>query len=157
MSISPASLTREMSAVDQIRQMLGEDDPQLLLNTIEGETHALELVDALIEEVLADELLAAKANDRVKRLETRAARRRALLLSILQDKLRMVSLQRPLATLSVSYTTAHAVITDQNKLPDEYMRTVVDASALGKALRSGERIDGAELSNTRPMLTLRAS
>lgn len=156
MSISPQALTREMSAVDQIRQLLGENpDPKLLLDTIAGETSALEIVDALIEIVLADEKLAEMAKHRATRLETRAAQARATLLTIVDEKIRQKKLQRPLATLSVSRSTPQPRVTEAATIPSEYMRTVVDLPKLGKALRDGERIDGAELSNTRPVLVLR--
>lgn len=155
MIVSPKALEAAMSAVDQIRAMLGEDaDPDLRLGMIEGETDALALLDRIIEHVLADETLADGARARAKRLEARADRLRAVVSSVLIDKLGVEKLERPLYTASIGHR-AKPVVTDATALPEAFVRHAPDMIAIGKALRQGDSVAGAELSNPAPVLTIK--
>lgn len=151
-TVSPRRLELAMSTAQQLLAELPEDD-QLRLDTIEGETEAFELMDRITESVLADETLAELARARAKRLEERADHRRAIILQML-EALDMTKVQRPLYTASLSHRSK-PVVTNADALPDDFIRHAVDLVALGKALRAGQTVEGAELSNPMPSLTLR--
>jgi hypothetical protein len=151
-TVSPRRLELAMSTAQQLLAELPEDD-QLRLDTIEGETEAFELMDRITESVLADESLAELARARAKRLEERADHRRAIILQML-EALEMTKVQRPLYTASLSHRSK-PIVTNADALPDDFIRQSVDLVALGKALRAGQTVEGAELSNPMPSLTLR--
>jgi hypothetical protein len=65
-------------------------------------------------------------------------------------------LERPLYSASISYPRK-PIVTDAMAVPDKFSRVSVDMIALGKALRAGETIPGAELKNPAPMLTIRTA
>jgi Siphovirus Gp157. len=151
-TVSPRRLELAMSTAQQLLAELPEDD-QLRLDTIEGETEAFELMDRITESVLADESLAELARSRAKRLEERADHRRAIILQML-EALEMTKVQRPLYTASLSHRSK-PVVTNADELPRDFIREAVDLVALGKALRAGQTVEGAEMSNPMPSLTLR--
>jgi hypothetical protein len=155
--VSPRALEAAMSAVDQIRDAMAEhldvDDMTLWLDTIEGETNALELLDRIVERILADAALVEAARLRARRLETRAERLRAVVTRVLIDKLSVAHLERPLYTAAVSHRSK-PVITDGDLLPAEYVRSAPDLTKIGRALRDGGAVPGAELSNPAPVLTI---
>lgn len=168
-AISPRRLEAAMSAVGRLKATLYEtqskhpstdpDTPgamrnaeeQLLLDTLEGETDVFELIDRILEVVVADEALVDAGKARLKRIEARADRHRAILKAMMEeigDKL-----ERPLATLSVSDGPKMAHIVDQAAIPDVFWRRAVDKHELLRALKAGP-VQGAELSNGVPVLRL---
>ena len=152
---SAYKLEQAMSAAMQIREMLGEtEDEKLLADTIGGETDALEILDRMVEQALADEALVDRARERIKRLEARADRRRHIALQMM-EAMGLKKLERALATLSVSYRTK-PIITDASLLPVELLRTAPDMHAVAKALKDGP-VPGAETSNAAAVLTLRTA
>ena len=152
---SAYKLEQAMSAAMQIREMLGDtEDEKLLADTIGGETDALEILDRMVEQALADEALVDRARERIKRLEARADRRRHIALQMM-EAMGLKKLERALATLSVSYRTK-PIITDASLLPAELLRTAPDMHAVAKALKDGP-VAGAEISNATAVLTLRTA
>ena len=153
MPINPSALERAMSAVGRLKADLAGYEDDVILASIESETNALELMDRIIETVAADEALVENGKARLKRIEARADRHRAILKAMMEeigDKL-----ERPLATLSVSYRTK-PIVTDASALPAGLLRTAPDMHAIAKALKDGP-VAGAELSNPAPVLTIRTA
>jgi len=168
--ISPRRLEAAMSAVGRLRATLYEtqnrfpsDNPdapgalrnaeeRLLLDMIEGETDALELMDRIIEHVVADEALVDAGKARLKRIEARADRHRDILKAMMTEIAEKV--ERPLATLSLGAGPRSAVVIDAKAIPEVYWRKAIDKQELLRALKTGP-VDGAEISNGAPMLTLR--
>lgn len=156
MSVSPRRLLNEMSKVDQLRAELAvgnTPDPKLLIDTIEGQTQAFEYLDAYVESVIADEALAAAAKAKAKRLEARADVHRATVLAIM-EKVGIRRADRPVYTASVAHRAKLQVI-DEARIPFAYQRISLDKLALAAALRKGEKIEGAVLSNPAPILSIR--
>jgi hypothetical protein len=159
-----------MSAVMQIKATLYETqnkypstDPdthgalrnaeeRLLLDTIEGESGAFELMDRIIELVVADEALVESGKARLKRIEARADRHREILKAMMAEIAEKV--ERPLATLSLGTGPRTAVVTDAKLIPEVYWRRAIDKQELLRGLKAGA-VEGAELSNGAPVLTLR--
>ena len=122
----------------------------MILASIESETNALEMMDLVIEAVVADEQLVERGMARLKRIEARANRHRLILHAMMEQIAEKV--ERPLATLSISYRTK-PIVTDASRLPPELMRTAPDMALIAKALKIGA-VPGAEVSNPAPTLTL---
>ena len=156
-TISPARLTAAMSAAMQVRESLGTDeDNALLLGMIEGETEALTLMDRLAEVAIADAKMAEAAAARGRRFKKRAEAGRDTIKRMLIALEIMAPLERALYTASLTYR-ADALVTDADAIPPEFARTGVDMVKLTKALRAGEDIPGATLSNEEPYLTIRTT
>ena len=151
---SPTALMQTMAGVDRLRQLLGEDaDSQLVLDTIEGETNALEMLDAIVETILADEALANAAKERATRMEARADKRRAIVQRIM-ERIGQKKLERPLATLVIAAGPTSVVIAREDLVPNEYWRSVLDKHAINRAIKSDLEVPGATLSNAPPVLRI---
>jgi Siphovirus Gp157 len=151
-----AQIERAMSAAMEAISALPDDgDNVLLLNTIEGESDVLEVLDRVVEAAIADKKLAELARERAKRIEARADRARSVALQII-EALQVSPLERPLYSASISYPRK-PLVTNADELPKEMIREAPDMVAIGKALRAGETIPGAELKNPEPQLTIRVS
>lgn len=148
---SPRQIEAAMSAAMQLRAELGEDDAQLVADTLEGETQVFEVMDRLAESAIRDELLVATAQARAQRLQQRAQRIRATLQQMM-DALALSKLERPLYTASLAYRR-HAIVT--GNVPADYLRTAPDMRRVAKDLLAGEKVAGAVLSNPQPSITLR--
>jgi heterodisulfide reductase subunit B len=133
-----------MAAVSRLKAELAEQDADMILASIESETNALELMDKVLEAVVADELLVEQGSARLKRIEARANRHRLILRAMMEEIAEKV--ERPLGTLSISYGPRSAVIVDQGVIPNEFFRRTVDKAELLRALKAGP-VAGAELSN----------
>jgi DNA gyrase/topoisomerase IV subunit A len=144
-----------LTRIEQLREFLDTDDAnvRLRLNTIEGESDALELIDEVIEIVRSDEAFIEEIKRRTQRLEVRADRGRKMLRDLM-EKIGVKRLQRPLATLSISLRNSLHV-TDEKHVPPRFWKSSVDRIALKKALQAGEDVPGATLGNAYPSLTLR--
>lgn len=142
--ISPAKLTRAMSAVMQLKEQLAGYDDADILASIESETSALELMDRLVEAVVADEALVETGTARLKRIAARADKRRTILARMMEeigDKI-----ERPVATLSIAAGPKKVIVVDQAAVPAVFFRRAVDKVELLRALKNGP-VPGAEISN----------
>ena len=158
-SSNPPSPQRLMAAVVAAQQAISalpdDADNALLLDTIEGESDVMEVMDRLAELAIADKLLAERAAERAKRIAARAERSRAVIARIL-EALELTKLERPLYTASVSYHRELGSL-DEAELPAEYWRHAPDKVAINKALRAGQPVPGASLGNDQPRLTIRSN
>ena len=152
-NISPHKLTAAMAAVSRLKAELAEQDSDMILASIESETNALELMDKVLEAVVADELLVEQGSARLKRIEARANRHRLILRAMMEEIAEKV--ERPLGTLSISYRTK-PIVTDPTLLPEAFIRRAPDMHLIARALKDGA-VAGAELSNPMPSLTIRSA
>jgi hypothetical protein len=119
------------------------DDPDLALDLAEGQTNAMEIIDALILADGLDTELAAGAktakkviDDRAKRFEARIERRRAIIerfMLIMDQK----KLERPVATISLAKRKLTIEVVDESALPSEYFKQpdpVLDKTKLNDAV-----------------------
>lgn len=153
MTISPYKLVAAMSAVSQLKAELADQSDDMILASIESETNALEVMDQIIEAVIADEAMVEQGKQRLKRIEARADRHRMVLRAMMEAIGERV--ERPLATLSIAYRTK-PIVTDASLLPQALLRTAPDLHAIAKALKAGA-VPGVAQSNPAPSLTIRAN
>lgn len=152
---SPFRITAAVSEAMQLLAQLPDDDERLKHDSLEGETRFFAVMDDLAEAALADAKLVELARERIKRIEARAERHRDIIRRMLEIA-EMAKAQRPLYSASVSYRSK-PIVTDQSLLPEAFIRRSPDMHLIAKALKDSNRIDGVELSNPSPVLTLRSS
>ena len=151
-----AAIERAMSAAMEVISTLPDDeDHALLLGSLEGETDIMEVLDRVVESSIADKKLAEMARERARRIEARADRTREIATRIV-EALAISPIERPIYTASLTFPRK-PLVTNADELPDTYIRHAPDLVAIGKALRAGETIPGAELKNPEPQLTIRVS
>ena len=143
------------AAMEAISTLPDDDDHELLLGVIEGQSEILEVLDKIVEWSIADKKLAELARERARRIEARADRAREIATRIV-EALQVSPLERPVYTASITYPRK-PLVTNAGELPNAYIRHAPDMIAIGKALRAGETIPGAELKNPEPQLTIRVS
>lgn len=153
---SPAQIERAMSAAMQLLATIKSEgnsdlDDQLLADTIEGETDAMDLLDRIIETSVADKLMSEIARGRAKRFEERADRCRKLALAMMEE-LGLQKLERPVYTASLVLGPQSVEIEDASLIPPAFQRTTPDKDQIKRALLRGERIAGAVLSNAATVL-----
>ena len=143
------------AAMEAISALPDDEDYGLLISTVEGESDILEVLDRVVEHAVADSKLAELARLRARRIEARADRARDIATRIV-EALAISPLERPVYTASITYPRK-PLVTNADELPPEYICQSADMIAIGKALRAGETIPGAELRNPEAQLTIRVS
>lgn len=139
------------------------EDEVLRADMIEGETDAKECLRKL-ERQRQDTLglikgLAIVIEDlhaRRGRFERREEAMRRLMHKVL-DAADLPKMELPEATLSIRKGTPKVIITEQNDIPDYYIRIKKepDRTLIGAALKAGSSVPGAVLSNAEPHLSIR--
>ena len=137
------------------------------LDTIDGETNALDIADHLIAEIQHDAALVAalKAQEeamsqRRARLENREKAKRRVAVELL-EALGVKKLERPRATLTRAAGRARIDITDPDAIPSQLhnVREVKtpDTAAIKRLLEAGEDVPGAQLVRGGDSLTIRSA
>jgi hypothetical protein len=166
MNIDPHTLRFVEIVAATLRGMLGDDyDDAAFLDTLDGETDALDIADRLIADIQGDEALSAAAKAQARALQDRAARiadrataRRAALCALLKA-MGKKKLERPAATVSVRPGNISAHITDPDAVPTQLCKMIKqpDKAAIKQQLEAGEAVPGAELARGNDILTMRVA
>ena len=141
------------------------DDPEALHDAIEGETGLIEAIGEAVTRVLhletLDEAIAARAkrlSDRRSRLQAQAERLRTAIVVAMGD-VDLKKIELPEATISRKAVPPKAIVTDEAALPSRFLvekvSVTTDKRALLDALKAGETISGATLSNASETLAIR--
>jgi len=151
------------AVVNHLRDMLGDEpDEQLLLDTLEGETDAFELVAKLLEGIERDEgdvnALDGQIADRRER-RTRAEKRidgRREAIMALMECAQLDKLPLPEATLSLRKVPPKPIVTDPEALPDALckIKRTPDMAAI-KAAVINAPLPGIAFDNGGLSLTIR--
>lgn len=133
---------------------------------VASESGLPELADVIVTAIREAETMEEALKVRIASLRWRQAAaesrgdRLRLLLADALGTAGIASLRCTEATVSLSDAPPTAIITDEDAVPPEFIeeRTVrrIMLAELGRALRDGRDIAGAELRNSRPRLTLRS-
>lgn len=150
--ISPYKIQQAMVEAGKLRAEIGDDDPRLLADTIEGETDVFEIIDRLAEAALADKALVTAGKERLQRIEARAERARSTIFRMM-EALGLTKCERPLVTVTIAAGAKSAHIVDQSLIPEGFWRRAIDKIELLRALKNGP-VPGAELSNGAAALRL---
>jgi hypothetical protein len=146
--------------------MLGSDpDETAFLDTLEGETDALDLADALIAKMQDDDAMAEAIKAQIDamaarrhRIKARVERCREAMLALI-DAMGVKKLERPRATISRRAGAMRLVLIDPTSIPSQLcdVETIVtpDKAAIKAALDAGEAVPGAALERGPDGLTVR--
>lgn len=156
----------ELAKYQKLRALLASEEPdeQAILDTLEGETNLHEALIEVAESALDDEALAAAIQTRIEalqarksRCETTAEHKRGLIIMAM-ERAGLKQVKGVSATLSVKPLPGKAVINDEAVMPARFFVPQdprLDRKALTEALRNGEQVEGATLSNGGVSLTIR--
>ena len=152
---------RRMS--DNIRAMCG-DDQDTFLDTLDGETDAMDILGALIKE--RNEMLGNEAalKELAKQYKERADRMNAKADAIAQtmghllDAIGERKVQHPFATVSRTKPRARVVIEDEHQIPSQLMKVKKspDLTAIKAQMDAGEYVPGAAIALGNEGVTVRS-
>ena len=128
------------------------DVDALMARLVSAAQHASAMAGTAVAQIEA--LDARKARYKARETEARAT------LFAMMDALGQRRFECAQGTVSVSAGRMAAVITDETAVPDRFVETVttrkIKRTELLAALKDGEVIDGAELANGMPTITIRS-
>lgn len=142
------------------------DDEETYLDTLDGETDVLDILDAELAAMQGDDALAeaiksqeSALRSRRHRIEMRAsAHRRNLRLLLSHAGLKKA--ERPCATVSIRLGSMSVAITNEADVPTQLMREKVtrspDMAAIKAQIEAGETVPGAELVRGEDIVSVRA-
>lgn len=149
---------------EMLKDMLGDDfDQETFLDTLDGETDAMDIVGRLIRDreerkahQAASKALADEYSTRAKRMGDGVSAINAVLGEVL-DAMGERKIAHPLGTVSRTKGRARVRIDDERAIPSQLTITTVkpDAAAIKKQLEAGERVPGASLETGPEGLTVR--
>jgi hypothetical protein len=151
---------------DALREGGFADDEDLILDTLEGETDAMEAVSRLLRwmnerQATAQSLKTLEADyaARRKRYEEAVKSARGALARFM-DETGLTKIERPEATLSMrqgSPSVIYPVDLDPETLPEKFRRWTCEAdkAAIKEAMMAGEDVPGLVLSNGGTSLAVR--
>lgn len=151
-----------------IRDRIRAEDPQIeeriLADTVEGLTDVHEIIGAIVRAALVDEALAtglkprvAEMEDRLGRLQDRAAKRRQIVKEVMVD-LDIKKITAPDFTASIRPGMPALLVLDETVVPSIYWQPSaprLDRQGLLSELKGGAEIEGVALSNPDPVLSVR--
>lgn len=150
------------AAAAEVRDMLGEDfDQETLLDSLDGETDAMDLLGHFItSRVEAQELakamkeIAASYSARAKRFEAHATAYTEGMGKLL-DAIGEQKVPHPLGTVSRTKPRRRVVVEDESQVPTQLRKWTPDNAAIKAQLEMGEDVPGAVLVWGEPGLTVR--
>ena len=147
---------------DNIRAMVGDDD-DCFLDTLDGETDAMDVLGKLIQERQEMKANEAAVKDLAKTYQERAARLNAKADAISQtighllDAIGSKKVAHPLATVSRTKARQSVLVTNPEEIPTQLTKTKrsPDLVAIREQLEAGEFVPGAEIKLGNPGVTVR--
>ena len=147
---------------DNIRAMVG-DDEDCFLDTLDGETDAMDVLGKLIQERQEIQANEAAVKDLAKTYQERAARLNAKADAISQtighllDAIGSKKVAHPLATVSRTKARQSVLVTNPEEIPTQLTKTKrsPDLAAIKEQLEAGEFVPGAEIKLGNPGVTVR--
>ena len=148
---------------DEIRTMT--DDQETFLDTLDGQTDALDVLDALMIERAkasaaedAAKAVASMFNDRAKRQAEKQASLSRMMGKVL-DAIGETKIQRPIGTISRTKARQSLEVYDEAEIPSQLMRTKItiepDTAAIKAQLEAGVIVPGAQFKTGEPGITVR--
>lgn len=150
---SPQKLQEVMAQVAKIRASLADVDAEDVLQVLAEDTEVMTLLDRLEELVSMRRDYAARALARAAQLERQAEIGRGVMQRIL-EALDRRKLERPAYTASLVKAPRSLNLVDAEAIPFEFLVPVPDKGAITKALKAGQEVPGAALSEPRDTLRI---
>jgi hypothetical protein len=150
---------------ERIRAEEQDIDEVTLADTVEGLTDLHEILAAVVRAAVVDEALSfglkariKEMQDRLTRLEERAAKRRHIARDVMLDT-DIKKITAPDLTISIRSGTPSLVVADEAAIPVAYWEPQpprLKRQELVVKLKQGDAVPGAELSNPEPVLSVRS-
>lgn len=151
----------------RLRALYGDNDEDLILDTLEGQTDLVELIVQMERARQRDERLvqgikewAAELSTRQARIQARADKIRDLIMETMERSGRK-KIEAPDFTISLRNVPPKVIVSDEDAIPDQYLKvkTTVspDKAAIKDALDRGEEVPGCSLSNGGQGIAVRKS
>jgi hypothetical protein len=161
-------LAAEASKYQMLKQRLLESYPNCddatLTDTLEGITDLHEMIAAVIRSALVDEALLSglrgrldDMKERLSRLELRAGKKRELALHAMSEA-GLAKLEQPDFTASTRAGSPALIVVSEQTIPEAYwlpQPPKLDRQAILGELKRGIDIPGAQMSNPKPVLSVR--
>jgi hypothetical protein len=158
----------ELARFTELRRRLLEIEPDLdeqtLFDTLEGSTDLREVIGCIVRSALDDEALLGglklrldDMKDRMGRIAAAADRKRQLALTAMEEA-DIDKIVEPDFTITAKASPPAVVITNEPDIPESFwlpQPPKLDRRSILDALKSGQSVPGAELSNTRIILSVR--
>lgn len=139
----------------QMADIIG-DDEDAKRDLVEGETSLREVIAQAVQKIGEDGAAIDGLHQYIKELKGRSERIEqrvenmrtavAVALDLAQEK----KIETPFGTVTLRSTPRSAVITEESEIPSQFWKPQppkLDKSALTKALKEGQQVSGATLSN----------
>jgi hypothetical protein len=149
---------------EKLIEAFPDADEETIRDTLEGITTLNELLAETIRSALLDEALLAGLRSRfldmkhrLARLEARASKKRELALEVMSEA-GLRKIEQPDFTASARAGLPSLLVVAEGEIPESYwlpQPPKLDRQALLGALKQGEKIAGAQLSNPKPVLSVR--
>ncbi|MDB5408376.1 MAG: hypothetical protein JWL84_3288 [Rhodospirillales bacterium] len=148
----------------RLRAEFPEADEETLRDTLEGVSSLPEMLACALRSYLEDIALIAalgiridEMQERITRFEQRAEKKRAVITSVM-ERADLKKLTEPDFTVSLRATPPALVVTNETDIPHDFWKPQppkLDRQGLTAALRRGERVPGATLSNGQSTISVR--
>jgi hypothetical protein len=161
-------LKGELNRYQVVKERLLSDWPEIdcetLSDTLEGITDLHEMIAAVIRSALVDEALHSglrgrldDMRERLSRLELRASKKRQLAVEAMTE-VGLSKLEQPDFTASARAGSPALVVIAEERIPEAYwlpQPPKLDRQLILGELKRGLEIPGAEMSNPKPVLSVR--
>ena len=155
---SDHGINRQAVAAAELIRALGEGakDEVLIHDTIEGETDFFEAVERALDEITECEIIATGIAEMQKRLSdrlTRTKNRSEKLRGLIDQAFQMAEIKShkfASATITMKAIPQKLIVTDESQVPARFFKPQppkLDRKELLDAIKSGEIIPGADMSN----------
>lgn len=160
--LDPTLLRMHIEALRHSHPQIASEEDQWLL-TLESETELHEFLARVVARMQDTDAkidgignLIAALKARCDRFEQRSDAMRGLMFKILVQ-VGVKKLELAAATLSIRAGVPKVIVTDEARLPESFIRIKrePDKHLIASHLKAGERVEGAELSNSEPTLAVR--
>ena len=149
---------------DRIRAVDPGLDDETLADTVEGLTNLHEILAAVARAALTDEAMASGLGHwmevlqkRLGRLQYRAAKRREIVRDVMIE-CEIKKVTAPDMSLTIRPGNPSLVVTDEGSIPAEFwvpQQPRLNRQELLALLKLGANVNGVQLSNPQPVLTVR--
>ena len=149
---------------ERLLEQLPDIDDETIRDTLEGITDLHEMIAAVIRSALVDEALHAglrfrldDMKERLSRLELSANKKRELALEAMTE-VGLTKLEQPDLTASARTGSPALVVIAEDRIPEAYwlpQPPKLDRQAVLAELKRGIEIPGAQMSNLKPVLSVR--
>lgn len=151
----------EIAAYAALIAELAEGDEQTFLDTLDGETDAIDVLRHLVQARIEAEAYEAASKEAAATFTARARRmadRKASINRVMGEILDATGQQKlafDTATVSRTKPRVSCEVSDPALIPSQLCKQVPDKTAIKKQLEAGEYVPGAHLDAGQPGLTVR--